>query len=136
MDTGAQHILPVLTDRVDGPCSRLVCNAARKHGPRTRVSKITSVLDIRGVLAWIYDRHVVHGERVRVESVAVACPTCEFLVTNAALDGLSCRILAMRVDVNGEVLRQRERLAALVTRVFRSYKHVSSPLLPRDAVNS
>jgi len=49
--------------------------------------------------------------------------TCEFLVTSGALEQREACVVAVCVDVNGEVLRQRERLAAFVARVLRSYTH-------------
>jgi len=36
-----------LTADVYGSCSRVVWTGAREHGPRTRVSKMTPVLDTR-----------------------------------------------------------------------------------------
>ena len=37
----------VFTGRVDRACSRVVLTGAREHGPRTRGSKTTPMLDIR-----------------------------------------------------------------------------------------
>jgi len=47
LELKGRYTLPVLTGRVDGPCSRVVWTGARQHGPWTRVSKMTPVLDTR-----------------------------------------------------------------------------------------
>jgi len=46
-NTAREHGCSVCTGRVNGPCSRVLWTGAREHGPRTRVSKMTPVLDTR-----------------------------------------------------------------------------------------
>jgi len=59
--------------------------------------------------------------------------TCELLVASGAGERVArCTVVvAVRAGVDGEVLRQRERLAALVARVLRAYTRAHAHLLDK-----